>query len=244
MGDSESFEQIFGTGGFSLVMNSRSVFFHYKQGRTVLHRMPSVPKILIMLCLTIGAFYIPAIISAVLYVLLLILAFTYFKLTIKDVWSDNKPAFVYALFLYLVSFVSNIIFICKNGFLPETIKHPVLQIIQPEKIFFPMAIHLCLSLQITSLFFRSTTILQFTDGFASIEGFFTRKHRTPVADILSLTITFIPRIAAFWQRLCYAWKSRGGKKSVKKITKLAPLLFKNSMEEAYRKSLARMNRQA
>lgn len=204
--------------------------------------MPPAIKILVMLCLSIGAFYIPLIPAFILYLLILILANFYFKFSPKEIFSDSKPAIVYVVMIYLVCFVSNIIFVCKNGWSDGAILTRVIQILQPDGKFPSMAIHLCLSLIITSIFFRTTTVIQFSDGFYTIENALTKGKSSIVSTTLSLTITFIPRIAAFWNRLCFAWKSRGGKDGIVKIKKLTPALFKTSMGEAYQKSMARMNR--
>lgn len=223
-------------------MNPRSTFFHYKKGTTLLHKMPPVIKLVVMLLLSIGAFYVPVIPACILYFVILVLTKAYFKFSAGEIFSDSKPAIVYVIMLYLVCLVSNIVYVIKNGFLEGSFGFYLLQLFQPDDKFLSMAIHLCLSLAITSVFFRTTTILQFSDGFWQIEKFFTNGKSSVVSTTLSLTITFIPRIAAFWNRLCFAWKSRGGKEGVIKIKKLTPALFKTSMNEAYQKSLARMNR--
>lgn len=223
-------------------MNVRQAFFHYKKGNSILHKLPPVVKLFLMLIFSIAAFYVPAKISVLIYVLIFVLALVYFKFSFKELFSDNKPAFFYAVMLYLVDFVSNVIFICKNGFFEVTFLARFLQIVKPNSDFLGLVIHVALSLQITSIFFRTTTNLQFNEAFSKIETFITKKENSPLATTLSLTITFIPRIAAFWQRLCYAWTSRGGKENLGKIQKLTPQLFKTSMHEAYQKSLARMNR--
>lgn len=223
-------------------MNTRSSFFHYKKGNTILHKMPAVPKLLCMLLLSLCAFYIPVPAASGILILLLITAYVYFHFSVKEIFQDCKPALFYCLMLVLTFLVSNIINLIKNGFSSESFLLRVAEIFRPDKSFLPLVVHMALSLEITSLFFRTTTSLQLSEGFISIETFITRKKEGSFATILSLTITFIPRIASYWQQLCYAWKNRGGKDNVRKFARLAPYLFKSSLQDAYHKSLSRANR--
>ncbi|MBR1721613.1 MAG: hypothetical protein IJ727_03880, partial [Treponema sp.] len=117
-----------------------------------------------------------------------------------------------------------------------------LRIFIPDLTYLPLLSHLALAVEITSVFFRTTSYSQFKEGFATIESFITRKKTTDFSDMLALTLSFIPRISAFWARLSLAYSARGGKDSVYKAVKLFPKLFHLSMREGYEKSLAIQNR--
>lgn len=223
-------------------MNVRTAFFHYRQGNTILHKMPPAPKTVLMLILSLMAFYVPVLAGGIIYCILIFLAFFYFKLSFRELFSDNKPAIFYALMLFIFDLISNIAGICKNGFENSEISLKILQILKPDSLFGKMSVQVFLSLQITSLFFRATTVVQLTEGFSAIEHFFTRKDKTVVADVISLTLTFIPRLMSLWQELCFAWKNRAGKDNPRKLKILCPFLIKRGMHCAWQKSMAKLNR--
>ena len=118
----------------------------------------------------------------------------------------------------------------------------LLLLLVPADEYRSLFVRLCLSLEISSLLYRTTSLGSFSDGFSAIERALTRREETPVADLLSLTITFIPRLLLFWQRIDLAWKARGGTPSVRRIVVLTPLLFRLGMHEAWQKALTRENR--
>ncbi len=195
-----------------------------------------------MISLAIGAFYVPPLVALAVYVFLIIFSLAFLRLSPKEILKDNFPALSYAALLYAISIFLNAINFFK--FFPnENILKEALKIFIPRTSYVPLLLHLALSLELTSVFFKTTSVMQFNYGFRSIEHFFTRKERTPLADELSLTLTFIPRLTDFWLSLNLAWKARGGKDSPEKILKLTPALFKFSMNEAYTKAMAKENRE-
>lgn len=210
-------------------------FFHYKPGKSFMHKMPPAIKIILMLILSIAAFYCPLIPSICIISALLIFSFTAIKIRMPELISDLKPALIYAVLMYSASVISNLSELeDKKDFFPC--------IFIQRQSYVSMMIHFLLSLEITSLFFRTTTSVEFTRGFNQIERKITRNKSTRISDMISLTLNFIPRLSDFWGRIEKAWKARGGKKGIKKIFVLTPVLFKTSMNEAYKKSLAIRNR--
>ena len=99
-----------------------------------------------------------------------------------------------------------------------------------------------LSLSITSVIYRTTSNIQFRQGFATIEQTLTRSDQSRFADLLGMTLTFIPRIVTYWQRIDTAWKARGGKNSLRKLITLTPRLVSVSLNDAYEKARAIENR--
>lgn len=219
---------------------SESQFFHYKSGNTFLHKISPCIKIIMMVILTIASFYIPLTAGIFLWIGFVIFEYFVIKITIKDILTDLKPSLSYFCMLYIASFIINIISF-KNSNITFNIRN-LYHIFLPNISYISLFIHLGLSIQITSIFYRTTSTMQFNDGLSTIERSITRKQQTPFADLLSLTITFIPRITIFWQRINTAWKARNGKENINKISVLVPILFRVSMHEAYLKALARQNR--
>ncbi|MBQ2529930.1 MAG: energy-coupling factor transporter transmembrane protein EcfT [Treponema sp.] len=210
-------------------------FFHYKSGKTFLHQMTPWLKLIMMLTLAIAAFYCPTIPCIMVFSLLIAFSVFFLKFSVLDIVSDLKPAFVYFLLLYLASTLTKLVSIGDlSKFRPE--------ILMPDESNVQTIFRFLLSLEFTSIFFRTTTSVQLNMGFRQIESAVTRGKSTAISDLLSLTLNFIPRLSDFWQRLDRAWKARGGKNGLKKIRTLTPLLFKTGMQEAYGKSLAIRNR--
>ena len=59
------------------------------------------------------------------------------------------------------------------------------------------------------------------------------ENYTPVADVISLFVNFIPQVSKNWQQVKRAWKARGGKNSVRMYMVLLPVLFSVGMKQAY-----------
>ena len=150
---------------------------------------------------------------------------------------------VYAILLYAASCVLHSVYFFAR--IKETSSFSikdVANIFIIESSYCTLLFRMALSLSITSIFYRTTGTAGFAYGFRVIEQAITRKDETPFSDMLSLCITFVPRIATFWKRIDTAWLARGGKQNIKKIISLTPILFRLSMREAWEKSLARENR--
>ena len=227
-------------------------FFHYRTGSSFLHKTPPALKIILMLSLAVAAFYVPVIPSAALWLTLILLSLTLLHFPLNEVLSDLAPSITYALMIFLVSIMLNLVSAFSTGFFSS---EEIVSAALPQKIFLSAAyifkisdsyaaiiVHLALSLEISSVFFRTTSVMEFSAGFRSIEQFFTRRNETPLADTLSLTLTFIPQLSIFWSRIETAWKSRGGKDGLTKIRKLVPVLFRVSMQEGSSKAMARAAR--
>ncbi len=219
---------------------SETQLFHYKCTNTILHRLPAWLKIILMLVLAGLSFYVPLQIGFYVWLLIILFAFFVLKFSIKEIAVDLKPSITYFIMIYSASLILNIMTFISTQKAVST--NAVIQILVPDRTYLSLFMHLGLSMQITSLFYRTTSTVQFNEGLSTIERIITRKQTTPFADIIALTITFIPRLSIFWHQIENAWKARSGKEKIGKITTLAPILFRVSMHEAYLKALARQNR--
>lgn len=207
-------------------------FFHYKTKQTVLHKIPPQAKLALMIILALTSFALPAEACLAAYPALIIVSVALLGLTPAEAFSDNKPTIAYAVLLYAATAVMNAV--SGAGF-PE--------MLVPDGTYVPLLSRLALSLETTSIFYRTTSTGQFREGFASIERKLTGKKATPASDTLALALSFIPRIATFWSRIETAWKARGGADSIAKLTTLVPRFLQVSLREGYEKSLAIQNRQ-
>ncbi|MCR5724698.1 MAG: hypothetical protein K6G80_06410 [Treponema sp.] len=215
----------------------KAQFFRYRTGKTILHKLPPALKILLLLTLAISSFYLPTgtAFCAWLFVLLLELLF---RFPFRGIIADLQPAFFYMAMLYLASVIQHIL----QGTGPDSVQLTTVQILTPDSEKLSLAMHLTLSLSVSSIFYRTTSNVQFHEGFSVIERTLTRQKKARYADQLSLTMTFIPRIVKNWQQIDTAWKARGGKNGIRKILTLIPRLFAVSMDDAYQTALAVMNR--
>ena len=214
-------------------------FFLYRPGNSFLHRTNPALKVILLLVLATSAFFVPAKAAGISILFILIFSLTVLHFSVRDVLYDLLPAFFYAVFFLLFSVILNLV---ENG-LPQSVNlQDIEQLLKPQMQYVTLAVRLTLSLSLSSVFYRTTSTPQFTEGFRSIEHALTKKDSTPFADSLSLTLTFIPQIAQFWHRISCAWNARNGRKNIRRITTLVPVLFRISMEEAYRKTLAMQNR--
>ncbi|MBO6219816.1 CbiQ family ECF transporter T component [Treponema sp. UBA3813] len=224
----------------------KAQFFHYKTQETFLHKVPAWIKILLIISLAILAFYLPVKICLVAYPVLILFSMTALRFHISEVWSDAKPVIAYIFLLYFATILLNLANHFSKIVFPvsswEEVYGGLSRVFIPNLTYLPLLAHLALSLEITSIFYRTTSHGQFKDGFAAIESFITRKDEAPLSDTLALALSFIPRISTFWARLNRAWLSRGGKDSIFKALSLFPKLFHVAMREGYEKSLAIQNR--
>lgn len=212
-------------------------FFKYRTGTTFVHKMPPALKIILMLALAIVAFYLPvkaALIGwgcAILFALFL-------RFTPLEIFSDLKPTLVYCVLMYIGSIIGNVVFY----FSVVQEEKQIIEIFYLNPDYIPLLVRLGFSLSVTSILYRTTSNVQFNQGFSSIERFITRREETPFADTVSLTLTFIPGIVMNWHQIDNAWTARSGKNNIRKIITLVPLLFGVSMNKAYQKSFAIENR--
>lgn len=208
-------------------------FFRYQTGSSFLHRLHPVIKIILLFTLALSSFALPVKWALCAWAFFICFAI-FLRFSPVDILNDLFPAFLYALMVYGASILSNV--------LTHSADQSLIPLFYFNMQYLPLLVHLSLSLEITSIFYRTTSSLEFHQGFSQIEQFFTRKKESPWADSLSLTLTFVPEIVHNWQKIELAWKSRGGKNNIRKIITLVPLLFRVSFHSAYQKALALENR--
>lgn len=224
-----------------MAMIEGSRFFHYRTGNTFLHKTPAWIKVLLIPLLAVIAFNLSVQAGLTAWLCVLILAL-FLHFTPKEIINDLKPAFFYFILLYNTSLLSNISAWNEmaNGRIITLEEFTALFRFEPRYALF--FVRMGLSLSITSVIYRTTSNIQFRQGFATIEQTLTRSDQSRFADLLGMTLTFIPRIVTYWQRIDTAWKARGGKNSLRKLITLTPRLFSVSLNDAYEKARAIENR--
>ncbi len=105
-----------------------------------------------------------------------------------------------------------------------------------------MLLRLLCVMQTASIVFKTSTSLQLREGLGAIELAVRRvlhfRPVTPIADVISLFVNFIPQVSKNWRQVKRAWKARGGKNSIRMYLVLLPVLFSVGMKQAYTTSRA------
>jgi energy-coupling factor transporter transmembrane protein EcfT len=201
-----------------------SPVFKYKTIKGPLHKVPAPVKLILLLplsifCMSLAPLYLAAGIAAA--------AITAFlcRFTVREQLTDLKPAFYYALLMYVLSVLSNF-----TGVFAE-MPHNVLSagVLLPRREFLRIALRLVLIVQISALLFRTTSSLEIRDCIR--------------IEIISLFLSFIPEIFETWKTINLAWKARGGKQELNKIRVTVFILISLSMEKASLKARAAAARQ-
>ena len=190
--------------------------FSYRRGTSFLHRMSPLLKLFFLLGFTALIFFFPN------YVLFYSAFFIFFArfigFSFLEQLRDLKPILPYCLLLVSLHVFSVLI-------KTETdIKDLVFLILKL----------VCL-MQISSLFFNTTSSLQLKETLEKILPF-------KVAVLFSLFLFFIPILFSIWTKLDYSWKARGGKKGLLKIFKLFPIFISESLYKGQKLMYALRNR--
>ena len=223
--------------------------FSYKQGNSLLHKMPPLPKLLLLFAGPALLFSMPETAALPAAVTLCIISFLC-GFGPAEKLGNLKPVLAYALLLYTSDILAAAFSLMAVE--PTAAAGPAATAIQtatansPLRVFIPSAntrsllVRLLPALQLTALFFRTTSPLQLRSGLESAEFLVTRKIR--LAPVFSLFLGFIPLVSRTWLRLDRAWRARGGKNSPGRILTLIPVLISVCMHRAAQTSLAMANR--
>lgn len=186
-----------------------STLLQYRPGRSVLHRAPALLKVALLFAASIGAFFLPPLACA-LGIPLLFAAALLSGIPPKDTMGDLRPALYYAWFLYVTAVLA------AWWVLPNRAAIRV-DIFVPPLATVTVAVRLLVLLQLSSLLFRTTTLVALKSAIARI--------CQPLATPLALFLGFIPALFELWGRLDLSWRARGGTKGIKKLFVLLPALI-------------------
>ena len=190
--------------------------FSYRRGTSFLHRMSPLLKLLLLFGFTALIFFFPN------YVLFYSAFFIFFArfigLSFLEQLRDLKPILPYCLLLVSLHVFS--VFIKTETDIKD-LTFLILKLV-------------CL-MQISSLFFNTTSSLQLKEALEKILPF-------KVALLFSLFLFFIPTLFSIWTKLDYSWKARGGKKGLLKIFKLFPIFISESLYKGQKLMYALRNR--
>jgi len=202
-------------------MNDIPHLFAYRSGNTLLHRTPAGIKLLCMIAGTICAFSSSITVLITLSTILVILI-PVSKMKLKTIYRNVIIVFWYALFIFIFRFAGKPLE--KDVFMGE-LHETLLYIWQIATV-----------LLTGTLFYETTSNMEIQHALSSIQNALIRLtgkkiHIPDLAFLISLTITFIPRIFETWNSLVHAWNARGGnlhrgiRGAWNRLTILVPLLI-------------------
>ncbi len=200
-------------------MKQQVFAFSYKPGNSLLHRCPAIVKILIVPVLSVLIFMLPVWFSFGMIVLQLVVALA-LHFTLREIYSDLKVVFFYALMLAVVKLITLLVGGATGSWI-ETL--------------YMLSKLLCM-MQLASIFLRTSTSLELRRGF-EIFGV------NAVSQTLSLFVCFIPLVSKIWRQTEQAWRMRAGKNSIKKYAVLLPVFFSVGMKQAWNMARACLIRQ-
>jgi len=219
-------------------MVMKQLVFKYKTVKGLLHKLPAMLKLFILLPLSGLCLSASPLMLGVGIIFLILTAFLC-RFTLCEQLTDIKPAAIYALLMYALSLFSTLIEKW-NEVMIENLTAALI----PRQDFLQIALSLAVVMQLSALFFRTTSSMEIRESLLTIERFlrsvfshlpFFGKHISPnprLAQSITLFLCFIPEIFQTWSSINLAWKARGGKQGWKKIKTTVFVLITLSFEKA------------
>ena len=204
--------------------------FSYKLGNSFLHRCPTLIKILFLPAVSIAVFMLPWQVAVMVVGLQTIAGFL-LHLTPREQLCDLQAVLYYAAFLIFAKLT--------GALFTHTLKPDFFTDFVPTLL---LLLKLLCVMQTASLVFKTSTSLQIRQALERMElairRFFHMPLRTPAAQMLALFICFIPQVSKNWAQSKKAWLARGGKKGLRMLIVLLPVLFCVGMKQAYNSARA------
>jgi biotin transport system permease protein len=192
--------------------------FRYKTIKGPLHRLPAAIKLILLLPLSIFCMSLsPIRLGAGIFIC--IPAAFIFGLSLQDQLTDIKPAYYYAILMYILSAFSN--FYDNFRTMPADVLYAALI---PGYEYLRITLRLVLIVQVSALVFRTTSPLEIREAVR--------------LEIISLFLCFIPEIFKIWASVNLAWKARCGKDGLLKIKTVVFVLISLCFEKAALKAKA------
>ena len=205
--------------------------------RKRLRKIPAEIKILALFASGFIIFALP-ILPCAAFIFALSIFSSLAGLGFRSQFSAQKPAFSYAIALYALHIFEQSFFVFSGN------PFSAAKFFLPDATIVTVALRIFAALQCTVLLYHTTTQLEIRTGIITMESairrIFCQKSnvRPAFSQSISLMLAFIPEILSAWRELNRAWKARGGKNGLSKMTHLVPALLSLCMHRAYKKALA------
>jgi biotin transport system permease protein/energy-coupling factor transport system permease protein len=162
------------------------------------------------------------------------------RFSLREQLADLKPAAVYGALMYALSVFTQISQAVKET--PALVFTGAIFI--PNDEYLRISLRLIIVIQLSALFFRSTSSMEIRDSLRIIERGILKLRVTGkrsygyITNSIALFLCFIPEIFTSWTDINYAWKARGGKNGIKKIKTVLFVLISISLQKASLKEKA------
>jgi energy-coupling factor transporter transmembrane protein EcfT len=227
----------------------RETIFRYKRGRSVCHRLSAPVKFALMLCATLAVMFLPLYATVAGIALMAAFALSC-GFTPKEMAADMKPALYYAAFLFTLNIAAGLYALFVPGANPAHAPADIAEIAIPNLEYILYAARLALVMQLSALFFRTTTSIEIKKTLCAAEIRIRSLVRTfPFAQNISpdarwgktvaLMIGFIPALFELMEKLTRAYRARTPRThSLKKYRVLLVALIALSFHHAAQKARA------
>lgn len=206
------------------------MMFSYIKRDGFLYKTNAIVKLLILICIEICIFLLPLYVSEALFIFSFIVAIIS-NVPVNLFLKDLKWCIYYSLFIILVDFLSFVI------------SHSTYREFVPSYSSLLLILHLVSVVSYTSLFFRTTSNLEFLDTFEKIERCLTKgKTKYKFSLCIAIFLTFIPFLFSLWSSLSTSYKARGRKSGFLKILVLFPRFITIAIYKAFTKMLVLRSR--
>lgn len=218
--------------------------FSYEPIKSPLARIPPGLKLMVLFILIILLLYIELKLAIILFFTLIAISLL-LGFSLESQVRDFRPIVIYIFFLYLVNVLIN--FSLAKSFSWELF-------IPTNSISLSM-VRLLVTVQLASLFYKTTTSSQLKFSLEHLEVFlrkllrknpFLRKRvgvKPSMTFTFTLVIAFIPRLFSLWNQLRLAWQARGGSVGLSMIPTLFPQLLALAFSDAENTWQAILNRE-
>lgn len=207
--------------------------FSFRPGASPLSRVPAGAKLAALLPASAAVLHLDLYpLAATL--LLLSLASTCLGFSPAGQLRDLRPLAAYILIYYLSSVATNLAGTGRSG----------IGILIPSDRSLAAILRLLVAVQLAGLLYKTTTPTQLRSSLERAERLARRllrrlplagRHIDPKPRLsapLGLVISFVPRLAALWNQLELAWRSRGGRAGAAMVRALLPRLLALALADA------------
>lgn len=192
--------------------------FSYTRRNSLLHRTPAWIKLLVLLATPVTIHLTPVWVCISLMVLYVLLA-AVSRMGFSGFFRDIRPILVYCAMVVMIDVLSWLLFNREKDIVTQT---GIL-----------MVLRLVCAAEAASVFFRTTGTYEIGNTLRGIERAVTFGHtRYAVSGMFTLFLGFLPQIFRTWSEIDAAYRSRGGRRGIRKVLVLLPILITISMKKA------------
>lgn len=217
--------------------------FSFQNNNSPLKKVPPTVKIMFLFASLAGLFFLE--IKALLFLFFFLILFSLvLGFSLLNQLKDFISLFPFLFIFYITAIITNFI------------HDPQLttKLLTPSPQITRAIIHLLVTVELSNLFYKTTTATQINDSLEQIEknlrNFLIHlpligkniQTKTSIVFLFSMILIFILRLVTLWNQLELAWKARGGKSNLVMFKALFPKLFVLAFIDAERTWQAIKNR--